>query len=379
MVAVSGGQDSLCLAKLLLDLRSKWKWELAIAHLDHGWRPDSADNALYVEELGRQWQLPFYLRTAPSHKQPAADKEPYFTNQDYPDPAPEPILPKTEALARQWRYQVLGDIAISFGYAYVVTAHTATDCAETLLFNLSRGSGADGLVALAWQRSLIEGVELVRPLLEVTREQTGEFCRWAEISVWEDATNRDLKYSRNRIRQELLPYLARHFNPQVVSHLAQTAELLRADVEYLEAAASKLLAEALSVNLSANTSANLSANTSANLSANTSANTSANLSANTSANPFPDRSDIGEKNIPGHLRRPWLNRRILAKAHPAIQRRAMRQWLQQVTPSCPNFERVEKIVALIAAPNRSRTDPFPGGAIARVEGDWIVFQEPGED
>ena len=351
-MAVSGGQDSLCLVKLLLDLRSKWDWELAIAHLDHGWRPDSADNARYVRELAKQWQLPFYLRTAPSKT------------------TSETILPKTEASARQWRYQVLGEIAIASDYAYIATAHTATDCAETLLFNLTRGSGADGIVALAWQRSLTEGVTLVRPLLEVTRQQTGEFCHWAEIAIWEDATNQDLKYSRNRIRLELLPYLAKHFNQKVESHLAQTAELLRADVEYLEAAAGELLAEALSTNISTNTSTNTSANISAN-----------NPDIQDTGAQNISQKNISQKNILGQLPRSRLsqvNRRILAKAHPAIQRRAMRQWLQLV--QCPpNFERVEKIVALISAPNRSRTDTFPGGAIARVEGDWIVLDNKEED
>ncbi|MBV8887869.1 MAG: tRNA lysidine(34) synthetase TilS [Chroococcidiopsidaceae cyanobacterium CP_BM_RX_35] len=298
LVAVSGGQDSLCLIKLLIDLQPKWGWPLGIAHCDHRWRPDSKANAKYVEQLAHDWELPFHCDAA------------------------EQSLP-SEAAARQWRYQALTAIAKANDYQYIVTGHTASDRAETLIYNLVRGSGADGLQALTWRRLLGSGLVLVRPLLEVTRAQTAQFCRDWQMLVWEDVTNQDLKYARNRIRQELLPYLQTHFNPQVESALAQTAELLQADVEYLELAAHTLRQQAM----------------------------------------LP--ASIGSNQL-------GLNRRILQKAPLALQRRVMRQVLQEtIATGAPSFAQVEKLTALIAAPNRSRTDPFPGGAIAEVDGDWI--------
>jgi tRNA(Ile)-lysidine synthase len=295
LVAVSGGQDSLCLMQLLLDLQPKWEWELAIAHCNHGWRSDATANAAYVEKLAQGWQIPYYGVTAPAE------------------------LPTTEAAARDWRYQALTEIAVQQGYAAVVTGHTASDRAETLLYNLVRGSGADGLQALTWQRTLVPGVSLVRPLLEMTRSETGQFCQEAQLQIWEDATNQDWRYARNRIRQDLIPYLQTHFNPQVESALAQTAELLQADVEYLEAMAIDLWQRA---------------------------------------------SGEGCK----------LNRSILKTAPIALQRRVMRQFLRSILPTEPSFEHIEKLVALIAAPNRSQTDPFSGGAIAQVEAEWIVLK-----
>lgn len=182
LVAVSGGQDSLCLIKLLLDLQSKWGWDLGIAHCDHCWRSDSEANAHHVENLARSWDIPFYLETAN-----------------------KPI--NSEAAARDWRYQALSAIAQANNYQYIVTGHTASDRAETLLYNLIRGTGADGLQALTWQRPLTTGIMLVRPLLEITRSQTEQFCQEFKLPIWEDSTNQDLQYARNRIRQELLPYL----------------------------------------------------------------------------------------------------------------------------------------------------------------------------
>ncbi|MBE9201875.1 MULTISPECIES: tRNA lysidine(34) synthetase TilS [unclassified Nodularia (in: cyanobacteria)] len=305
LVAVSGGQDSLCLIKLLLDLEPKWGWYLGIAHCDHRWRNDSEANANHVEKLAKSWGVSFYLETAT-----------------------QPL--NSEAAARSWRYEALTAIAQGNNYQYIVTGHTASDRAETLLYNLMRGTGADGLQALTWQRPLTADIFLIRPLLEITRLETEQFCQEFHLPVWEDSTNQDVKYARNRIRQELIPYLQRNFNPKVESALAQTAELLQAEVEYLEQAAHKLREE---VQLS---------------------------------------EEMGIRGNGAELR---LNRRILQTVPLALQRRVMRQILQQILTDAPSFEHIEKLTALITAPNRSQTDPFPGGAIAQVQGDCICVTE----
>ena len=299
LIALSGGQDSLCLAKLLLDLQPKWHWELAIAHCDHRWRADSQENANYVEQLAQAWQIPF-------HRQIATDNI------------------SSEAAARQWRYQALAKIATHHQFPFITTGHTASDRAETLLYNLIRGAGADGLQALTWKRPLDHKIELVRPLLEVSRTQTGQFCQEFNLKIWEDSTNQDRHYARNRIRQELLPYLQQHFNPQVEQALAQTAELLRADVDYLEQKAQALLEKAQS----------------------------------------QDHQNI------------TLDRRLLQTAPLALQRRVMRRLLEQLLNTAPNFAQIEKLTALITAANRSRSDPFPGGIIAEVAGERIIFRSP---
>ncbi|MBW4659330.1 MAG: tRNA lysidine(34) synthetase TilS [Drouetiella hepatica Uher 2000/2452] len=295
LVAVSGGQDSLCLIRLLLDLQPKWGWQMAIAHCNHRWRSDASANADYVQQLAQTWQIPCFVVTA------EADLT-------------------SEASARSWRYQALAEIAMAQGCSYIVTGHTASDRAETLLYNLVRGSGADGLQALVWRRELAPALAIVRPLLEITRVETGQFCQEAQLQVWQDSTNQDWRYARNRIRQDLLPYLQTHFNPQVESALSQTAELLRAEVEYLETITEDWWQKAIA----------------------------------SSPQDFPA-----------------INRLILRAAPLALQRRVMRRFLLQYLPSAPNFDHTEKLVALIRAPNRSQTDPFPGGAIARVEQEWI--------
>jgi tRNA(Ile)-lysidine synthase len=295
LVAVSGGQDSLCLMRLLLDLQPKWGWDLAIAHCNHRWRSDADANAAYVAQVAADWAVPYFGRTATE-------------------------IPKSEAAARNWRYQTLAELALEGKYATVVTGHTRSDRAETTLYNLLRGSGSDGLQSLTWERPLVPGVNLVRPLLDITRAETLQFCQAAGLRVWEDETNQDLYYARNRIRQELIPYLQTHFNPQVEQALAQTASLLTADVAYLEAVGREVYERANAL-----------------------------------------QNDSLALNCP-----------ILKSVPLAIQRRVIRQFLQNILPTAPNFEHIEKLLGLIDAPNRSQCDPLPGGAIVRVEGEWLI-------
>ena len=297
LMAISGGQDSLCLGKLLLDLQSKWSWKIAIAHCDHNWKSD-AGIAEHVQQVAHNWQIPIYIKEAKD-------------------------LKETEAAARKWRYQALVEIAQEQKFNFIVTGHTKSDRAETFLYKLIRGAGADGISSLSWQRFLTERIQLVRPLLNISRQETLEFCQQFQLPIWFDAVNNNKKYARNRIRRDLIPYLKSNFNPQVENSLAQTSELLRAEVEYLEDTAQKLLAQVVS-------------------------------------------SDNRQ-----------LNRIVLRNVHLALQRRVIRQFLPNIIHKNPNYEQIEAVVNLITAPNKSRTSSLPGSAIAEVQGDWIVCHKDG--
>ncbi|MGY6528995.1 MAG: tRNA lysidine(34) synthetase TilS [Cyanobacterium sp.] len=293
LVALSGGQDSLCLTRLILDLRDKWGWKVAIAHCDHHWKLDKG-LAEHIEKIARDWGVDLYLETA-QHK-----------------------IPEKEASARKWRYQVLKDIAISHGFDYVLTAHTKSDRTETFLYNLIRGSGSDGLTSLHWTRELTHGVELVRPLLSFSRQDTGNFCQQFNLPIWEDSYNQNKKFARNRIRLDLIPYLQKEFNAQVENHIAQTAEILRADREFLNHQAQRLFEEV-------------------------------------------------------KINQDTIDRKKLKETPLSLQRRVIKLFLGQNLSKMPTFEQIEAVVKLIDAPNGSQTSSFAGGKAIAVRDSQIVM------
>ncbi|MEM9770429.1 MAG: tRNA lysidine(34) synthetase TilS [Cyanobacteria bacterium P01_D01_bin.73] len=306
-IACSGGQDSLLLAQLLLDLQPKWGWKLHLIHCDHQWRPDSADNAAFVMEWAKSQQLAAFLCTF-------ADSNAASSLSGAPT--------KTEAAARQWRYDQLQTVAQQQNCSYLVTGHTASDRAETLLFNLVRGSGSRGLGSLVPQRSLSNGIQLVRPILDWLRTDTETGCQDLCLTPWEDSSNADFRYSRNRLRGEIIPLLKEHFNPQAESTLARTAGLLQAESDYLDQCAKKILQEAAI-----------------------------------------------DRHTPPHQ----LSRTVLAKHPLALQRRSLYQWLNQHVPSSVSFLAIERVIPLITAPNRTQTSPFPGGGYVQVRDNALTW------
>ncbi len=215
LVAVSGGQDSLCLLRLLKDLQRLHHWSLQVFHGDHRWRPDSALNAEHVQSLCATWGLTCHLKVA-TH------------------------LP-SEAAARQWRYASASALCRHLGCHHLVTGHTATDRAETLLFHLCRGSGSRGLSSLRPQRQLAPGLRLIRPLLHFSRQDTLQCCQALQLPIWPDASNEDLRLTRNRIRNRVLPELEQ-VNGAAVAHMAACAQHLAEESDLLDRLAQEALA-----------------------------------------------------------------------------------------------------------------------------------------
>ncbi|MEO1002025.1 MAG: tRNA lysidine(34) synthetase TilS [Cyanobacteria bacterium J06638_7] len=203
LLALSGGQDSMALLGLLLELRAQHRWPLTLWHGDHRWRPEAAAQADELLDWAGKRGLPVLLDCW----QRAAGQRP------------------TEAAARQWRYGRLALRARELGCSRVLTGHTASDRAETLLLNLARGTHRRGLASLRLRRPLQGTTELVRPLLEFDRSDTGRICRALELPVWRDGSNDDARFSRNRLRLEVGPVL-NGLHPGADRRIARVAEQL---------------------------------------------------------------------------------------------------------------------------------------------------------
>lgn len=226
VVAVSGGADSTALLDALVRLsqREGASGRLLIAHLNHQLRGEEADeDEQFVRALAARLQLPVFVERADVFERARAAKE------------------NLEATARQLRYDFLRRVAEENLAAYVLTAHTQDDQAETILMRLLRGSGAAGLQGVARVRPLSASVKLLRPLLDVTRAQVLEHCQQYGLEFRTDSSNFSAALLRNRVRHELLPVL-RTFNPRAPEALARAAELFVQDEDYLQSAAGDLLA-----------------------------------------------------------------------------------------------------------------------------------------
>ncbi len=214
VLAVSGGPDSVALlhgARTLVPTRG---WQLVVGHLDHGLRPDSAADATFVTDAADALGLPWRLRRTDV----AAD-------------AAERGVGIEEA-GRASRYAFLEEVAADLGPdALIATAHTADDQAETVLFNLARGTGLHGLRGIAARRGRV-----VRPLLHARRAELRAALDEAGLRYRLDPTNDDRSRSRARIRAEVLPALEA-LNPAAVEAIVRFASLATDDDALLDALA----------------------------------------------------------------------------------------------------------------------------------------------
>jgi tRNA(Ile)-lysidine synthase len=212
-VAVSGGTDSIALLRLLLELRSELGIVLSVIHFNHELRGAESDaDAEFVASLARERKIPLHLTSA-NVAQRAIEKH-----------------LSIEAAARQSRYQYFASL-LGKDLDKIATGHTLDDQAETVLLRLIRGTGMRGLRAVQPRLELQQG-DVIRPLLGIRRRELEQYLQAARQPWRDDATNRDPKFTRNRVRQLLLPLLEREFNPAIAENLAELAEIARGEEDY---------------------------------------------------------------------------------------------------------------------------------------------------
>ncbi|NJP34089.1 tRNA lysidine(34) synthetase TilS [Micromonospora thermarum] len=212
LVACSGGADSLALAAATAFVAPRLGRAAGLVTVDHGLQAGSAERAAAVVAWGRE-----------------AGLDPVESVRV--EVAGRPGGP--ESAARDARYQALAEVAGRHRAAALLTGHTRDDQAETVLLALARGAGPRGLAGMPARRRL-DGVPLLRPLLDVSREQTRTACAVLGLSPWEDPHNADPSYARARVRADVLPGLVRALGPGVLDNLARTARLVAADNEALD-------------------------------------------------------------------------------------------------------------------------------------------------
>lgn len=203
LTAVSGGADSVFLFYVMQECCRRRHIPMEVVHVHHGIRgPEANRDAAFVRSLCKEHGVPFR-----------------FFQRDIPKEAAERHMTVEEA-GRAARYQIFEAEAAKVPGTKVALAHQKNDQAETLLFNLARGTGLKGLCSLRPIRGIY-----IRPLLSVTREEEVDWLTSHDHTWCEDSTNADDEAARNRIRHYVIPYLTKEINAQTVSHLADTARI----------------------------------------------------------------------------------------------------------------------------------------------------------
>jgi tRNA(Ile)-lysidine synthase len=230
LIGVSGGADSMALLDAMMRLRllESWQGEVYSAHVNHLLRGAESDaDEKWVEEWGKEWTQTHKLKLPTVATTVDVAAKARETGQNL------------EATARQVRYDFFRWFAQGYEVPMVFTAHTHDDQTETLVMRWIRGTGATGLRGIHERSALCDGVELIRPLLDVTRAEVLEHCAHYGVPYRTDSSNLSDDYTRNRVRHQLLPLL-REFNPQFDAALQRGAAFWQADDECLGAQAEAL-------------------------------------------------------------------------------------------------------------------------------------------
>jgi len=219
IAAVSGGADSVCMLHILNNLKNDLKFSLCCAHINHGLRGEAADSdEAFVKALCVNMGIDFYSKKF-----------------DVARLAEENKITCEEA-GRNVRYGFFEEIKTKYGYNKVATAHNKNDNAETVLMRIIRGTGIDGLAGIPYMRN--DGV--IRPILDISREQVEEYCTENNLEFCTDATNLENDFTRNKVRNMLIPFIEREFNAKISDSLIRLSDSAEEDSKFLKSYTKRL-------------------------------------------------------------------------------------------------------------------------------------------
>lgn len=215
LLSISGGQDSLSLLKLIIDSQPYSKWEVGLVYFDHQLRLDSRLNLQQILNICKITNMKSYI----------------YENKS---------ISSFELQSREWRYRTLFHIASTYNYSKIITAHTLTDLSETFFQRIFRGSNIDSIIGISFSTQISTTTSIIRPLLEIQRAETSWLSKKFCLPLWSDYTNYVCKHTRNRLREELVPYLQQYFQPKINYKIQSLLKNTKLDIEYLQKAAIKL-------------------------------------------------------------------------------------------------------------------------------------------
>ena len=213
VIGVSGGPDSMALLNILISLKKdkKLDCEIVVAHINHGIRKEAEEETEYVENFCKENGIECFIKKEKVEELAKVQKI------------------GTEEAGRKLRYSFFEEVAQKTNATKIATAHNANDNSETVLMNLIRGTGTSGLKGIEAKRDN----KYIRPLIESTRKEIEEYCEENKLEPKQDKSNSENIYTRNKIRNILIPLIENEFNPNIINSLNRMSQIVKEENEYL--------------------------------------------------------------------------------------------------------------------------------------------------
>jgi len=225
VIGVSGGPDSMALLNILISLKKdkKLDCEIVVAHINHGIRIEAEEETQYVENFCVKNDIKCFIKRKKVEELARQQKI------------------GTEEAGRKLRYSFFEEVADKVNASKIATAHNANDNSETVLMNIIRGSGTSGLKGIEAKRDN----KYIRPLIECTRKEIEEYCKETKLEPKQDKSNNENIYTRNKVRNILIPLLEDEFNPNIIESLNRMSKIIKEENEYLNKQVEKKYKEVL--------------------------------------------------------------------------------------------------------------------------------------
>lgn len=212
VVAVSGGPDSMCLLHILNELKEKLKFSIYVAHVNHMIRKEADEETEYVKNYCSNLNIPCFVKKA-----------------DVVEIASQKKI-GTEEAGRRVRYDFFEEVLKEVGANKIAIAHNANDNAETVLMNIFRGAGTVGLKGI----EPIRDNKFIRPIIECERQEIENYCEINKLNPKIDKSNFENTYTRNKIRNILIPEIKKEFNPNIIYALNKLSVLAKQENDFIQ-------------------------------------------------------------------------------------------------------------------------------------------------
>jgi len=211
VVGVSGGPDSITLLSILIQLKEEYNLTLYVAHVNHMIRQNAIKDEEYVKQFCKKNNIDFFIKKIDVVEKAKKEKK------------------GIEETGREVRYNFFEEVIKKTKSNKIAIAHNLNDKAETIMMNAIRGSGLSGLKGIEPKRG-----KYIRPLIEIERKEIEKYCQENKINPRHDESNDDNKYTRNKIRNIIIPYIQKEFNPNIINNLNRLSEIVKENEIFVE-------------------------------------------------------------------------------------------------------------------------------------------------